>query len=351
LTFSIAVFILTVGGFKMADLKTTYMGIGLANPFIAGASDLTADLDTLKKIEDAGAGAVVLKSLFEEQIQLERFALEEDEHRGEARYAEMATIFPRLKHAGPKEHLLWVKKAKERLRIPVIASLNAVKRETWMEYARLLADQGVDGLELNFFAVPRDAETPGARIEEEQLEVVSGISELKIPFAVKLSPFYSNPLNFMSRAVTAGARALVLFNRFFHPDIDPVSGKMTQPLNLSSQTDNRLPLRYTGLMYGAVDADVCAGTGIMRGADAAKMILAGAAAVQTVSALYRRGIGALSEMREELSAWMRGKGHASLADFRGSLSQKNCGDPWAYTRAQYAKLLLNPKEFMEPVRT
>jgi dihydroorotate dehydrogenase (fumarate) len=335
----------------MADLGTEYMGIRLANPLIAGASDLTANVDTLKKIEDAGAGAVVLKSLFEEQIQLERFALEEDRHRGEAVYAEMASIFPHFEHAGPREHLMWVKKSRQSVKIPVIASLNAVERDTWIEYARLLADQGVDGLELNFFATPRDAEVPGSRIEEEQLEVIAQVSSLKIPVAVKLSQFYSNPLNFISRVVKAGARGLVLFNRFFHPDIDAESAAMTQPFNFSVPADNRLPLRYAGLLYGYVNADMCAATGIMSGADAAKMILAGASAVQMVTALYKQGIGVIGRIRDDLSGWMRRKGYASIADFRGLLSRKNGDNPWAYTRAQYAKMLLDPKNFMEPVKT
>jgi dihydroorotate dehydrogenase (fumarate) len=335
----------------MADLKTSYMGLELANPLIAGASDLTADVDTIKRIADAGAGAIVLKSLFEEQIQLERFALEEDQHRGEAVYSEMTSIFPAFKHAGPGEHLMWVKKSRQSVKIPVIASLNAVERDTWVEYARRLADQGVDGLELNFFATPRDSETPGSRIEEEQLEVIGQVAELKIPVAVKLSQFYSNPLNFITRAARAGARGLVLFNRFFHPDIDAESASIKQPFNFSIAADNRLPLRYTGLLYGNVEADVCAGTGIMSGTDTAKMILAGASAVQVVTVLYRQGIGVIPKILDGLSAWMGRKNYASLADCRGLLSQKNGENPWAYTRAQYAKMLLNPKDFMEPVRT
>jgi dihydroorotate dehydrogenase (fumarate) len=335
----------------MTDLRTSYMGIELANPIVAGASDLTASMDTIKRIEEAGAGALVLKSLFEEQIQLERFKLDEDQHRGEAVYAEMASIFPKFQHAGPKEHLMWVRKTKASVKIPVIASLNAVNLETWTEYAKLMAEEGVDGLELNFFATPRDAETRGSAVEEEQLEVVSAVtSSIKIPVAVKLSHFYSNPLNFITRAVKAGARGLVLFNRLFHPDIDIESQSLTQPFNFSARADNRLPLRYAGLLYGGLAADVCASTGVMTGVDLTKMLLAGAAAVQVVTSLYRHGIQIVGKMNEELARWMEKKGYASIADFRGKLSQKNTADPWAYTRAQYAKMLLSLKEFMEPVR-
>ncbi len=335
----------------MADLSTTYLGLPLRNPIIAGASDLTSNLDTIKHIEQAGAGAVVLKSLFEEQIQLERMRLEDDLHTGEARYAEMVTIFPNLAHAGPKEHLLRLRAAKAAVQIPVIASLNATSRSTWIEYAKAFAEEGADALELNFFATPRDAEVAGATIEEEQLDIVREVRAVaRVPVAVKLSLFYSNPLNFVSRVDREGVRGLVLFNRFFEPDIDIERESIALPFNFSSQQDSRLPLRYAGLLYGKVKADVCASTGIMTGADVAKMILAGAAAVQVVTTLYRHRVSTIERMLEQLSTWMDRKGHGSLADFRGSLSAERAEDSWAYTRAQYAKMLLNPKEFMEEIR-
>ena len=335
----------------MADLRTTYMGIQLSNPLIAGASDLTANMDTISRIEEEGAGAMVLKSLFEEQIQMERFRLEEDQHRGEALYSEMATIFPTFNHAGPREHLMWVRKTKTVVKIPVIASLNAVNKATWVEYAKLLAEEGVDGLELNFFATPRDADTTGSSVEEEQLDALAAVtSTVKAPVAVKLSHFYSNPLNFMKKAVEAGARGLVLFNRLFQPDIDIENRTITLPFNFSARVDHKLPLRYAGLLYGEISADVCASTGIMTGVDVVKMLLAGASAVQTVTSLYRHGIGMIGKMKEELSKWMDRKLYASIADFKGALSRKNTKDPWAYSRAQYAKMLLDPKQFMEPIR-
>jgi len=335
----------------MASLQTRFMGLTLENPIIAGASDLTANVDSIKRIEEAGAGALVLKSLFEEQIQLERLRLEEDLSTGEGIYAEMISIFPKMQHAGPKEHLMWVRKAKEAVRIPVIASLNAVSLATWVEYAKLLAEQGVDGLELNFFATPRDFDLGAARVEEEQLEAVREVRRaVKIPLAVKLSLFYSNPLNFIARLDREGVNGLVLFNRFFQPDINVESESMTLPFNFSAPVDSRLPLRFAGLLFGRLKADVCASTGIMSGADVAKMLLAGAPAVQVVTGLYRNGVKSLKTMREELLRWMEKKSYASIEDFRGKLSAKNAKDPWAYTRAQYAKMLLNPKEFMEPAR-
>jgi dihydroorotate dehydrogenase (fumarate) len=335
----------------MADLQTRYLGLTLKNPIVAGASDLTANLDSIKRIEEAGAGAIVLKSLFEEQIQLERFKLAEDLARGEALNAEMTTIFPKLQHAGPKEHLLWVRKAKAAVKVPVIASLNCVNRATWVEYAKALADEGVDALELNFFATPRDAEVSGARVEEEQLEVVRAVkAAVRAPLAVKLSVFYANPLNFIARLDREGVAGVVLFNRFFQPDIDPETESIGMPFNFSAPADSRLPLRFAGLLHGSIGADVCASTGIMSGTDVARMLLAGAAAVQVVTALYRNKVSCIAKMTADLGAWMDRRGHGKIADVLGTLSAKNAKDSWAYTRAQYAKMLLSPKQFMEEVR-
>ena len=332
----------------MSSLGTRYMGIPLANPVIAGASDLTANVDSIRRIEEAGAGAVVLKSLFEEQIQAESFLLEEDLQAGESISPEMSHLYPKVQHGGPKEHLMWVKKSKAAVKIPVIASLNAVNKATWVEYARALADQGVDGLELNFFATPRDFDTDGARVEAEQVEAISEVRKaVRIPLAVKLSVFYSNPLHFLRRLDEAGINAFVLFNRFFQPDVDPESESIVMPMNYSTAADSRLPLRFAGLVYGKVKADVCASTGVATAADAAKMILAGAAAVQVVTALYRTGLKAITQIRDGLSAWMDKKSYASIDAFRGKLSAKNAKDPWAYTRAQYAKMLLGRKDWAE----
>jgi dihydroorotate dehydrogenase (fumarate) len=332
----------------MGILAARFMGIPLANPVIAGASDLTANVDSIRRIEEAGAGAVILKSLFEEQIQAESFLLEEDLQAGESISPEMSHLYPKVQHGGPKEHLMWVKKSKAAVKIPVIASLNAVNKATWVEYARALADQGVDGLELNFFATPRDFDISGARIEEEQLEAIVEIRRtVRLPLAVKASVFYSNPLNFLRRLDEAGVNGLVLFNRFFQPDVDPESESVTMPMNYSAPADSRLPLRFAGLLFAKVKADVCASTGIATGADAAKMLLAGASAVQVVTALYRSGVRAITRIREDLEAWMQKKSYTSLEQFRGKLSAQNAKDPWAYTRAQYAKMLLGTKEWAE----
>ena len=336
----------------MGSLQTHFMGLPLANPIVAGSSDLTSNVDSIKRMEEAGVGAIVLKSLFEEQVQLERFKLEEDLEAGNDLYGEMATIFPKLQHAGAKEHLMWVKKAREAVKIPVIASLNAVARATWVEYARQLADQGVDGLELNFFATPRDFDTTGASVEEEQLQIVREVrAAVKLPFAVKLSVFYSNPLNLIARMDREGARTFVLFNRFFQPDINTETESITQPFNFSIEADNRLPLRFAGLLHGKIKGDVCASTGIMTGADVVKMILAGASSVQVVTGLYRQGVKSIRTILDEITHWMDARSYGSIDAFRGKLSAKNAKDPWAYTRAQYAKMLLSPKEFTESVKS
>jgi len=327
----------------MADLKAAYMGITLNNPVIAGASELSSHMNSIKKIEDAGAGALVIKSLFEEQIQLERARFYEEQHQYDGINAEMSGMYPDMEHSGPEEHLMWVRKAKEAVSIPVIASLNAVNSETWVEWALKLEQTGVDGLELNFFANPELQEEEGATIEKNQMSVVAEIVQaVKIPVSVKLSMFYTAPISVAKKFTKSGAKGLVLFNRFFQPDIDVEKESITIPLNLSSNTAHRLPLRYSGLLFGETDASICASSGIVDGLDAAKMLLAGADVVQVVSTLYRNKITQIGRIVDELSRWMDAKGYTTLADFHGKMSRKKSVDPWAYKRAQYVKLLMKP---------
>ena len=332
----------------MLDLSTTYMGIPLKNPIMAGASKLTGHLDVIKKIEASGAGAIVVKSLFEEEIQFERLKLDEDLDRYTERNPEMVSLFPGFEHAGPKEHLLWLEKVKKSVSIPVIASLNAVYPETWVEYAKLLAETGVDGLELNFYSIHGDLDKDAAVIEREQIEVLKAVKKaVSIPVSVKLSTFYSNPVNFISRLDKAGAGAIVLFNRFFQPDIDILENKNLFPLNLSHSEDYRLPLRFAGLLHGKIKSCISCNTGIFEGEDVVKMMLAGACTVQVVSALFKNGVQHIETMLASLENWMKAKGHQSLKDFRGAMSEKNNPEPWVYTRAQYVTLLLNPEKYME----
>lgn len=336
----------------MADLTTTYMGIPLRSPIIVGASGLTRTMEFLAALEGMGAGAVVTKSLFEEQIQLERFKFDEDLHKNDCRHAEMITVHPTIRFVGPADHLAWVRKVRKAVSIPVIASLNATNRKTWLDYAKLLEDTGVNGLECNFFAAPRHPETAAESIEDEQAALVAALTqEVAIPVSLKLSPFYSNLLNMIPRLDEAGAAGLVLFNRLFEPDISVETERTISPLNLSHDTDYRLALRYTALLEGTVKADLCASGGLFSAEHVAKMILVGASSVQMVSALMKHGPSHIRAVLTELSAWMDGKGYATLADFRGKLSQRHVKDPGAYTRAQYASLLMNPEALLHNAPT
>ena len=332
----------------MANLQASYMGIELKNPIIAGASELTRNIDSIKKLEEAGAAALVTKSLFEEQIQLERFKLEEEATMYNERHAQMTSLFPQMEHSGPEEHLMWVKKSKEAVGIPVIGSLNCVNHDTWLEYAKMMQDTGVDGLELNFYASPRDIATSGASVEDEQIAIAEAVVKaVSIPVGVKLSVFYSNPLNVVSRFDNAGVRGAVLFNRLFQPDIDIEKEKNALPFNLSSNIDSRLPLRFAGLLYGNIQADVCSSTGIFDGEDVVKMLLAGAQCVQVVSTLFINKMTHIQTMLKSLEAWMDGKGYSGLEDFRGKMSKKNSKDPWTYERAQYVKLLFEAENIIK----
>jgi dihydroorotate dehydrogenase (fumarate) len=283
-------------------------------------------------------------SLFEEQIQLEGFQLDEDLTDFDNLYAEMTTIFPNIEYAGPDEHLMWVRRAKEAVSIPVFASLNAVSHETWVEYARLLAETGVDGLELNFYATPMDFGRDAATIEDEQVATVRAVKEaVSIPCAVKLSSSYTNTLQFISRLDAQGLDGVVVFNRLFQPEIDVNDECHVSPLRLSHEGDAGLPLRFAGLLYDRIKADVCTSSGVFNGDDAIQALLAGATCVQVVSTLYKNRIAQMAELVTGLEDWMAAKGYDAVDDFRGKLSYASSAGRWAYTRAQYVKLLLKPE--------
>ncbi len=332
----------------MADLKTRFMGIEVKNPIVVGACNLSQKPETLIQLEKAGASAVVYKSLFEEQIQYERVQLQENLHEYDDRHAEHPTMHPNISHAGPKEYLMGLKKAKEILSIPLIASLNAIYPETWVEYAQLLQDTGVDGIELNFYSAPKDTGADAAGIEARQIEILREIKKVvNIPVAVKLGPFYSNPLHVISQMDEVGVNGFVIFNRLFQPDIDVDQEAHVFPFNLSTEGDYRLPLRFTGLLYNRVKGNICSNTGIFTGKDVARMILAGADSTQVVSAIYKHKPGHIATMLSGLESWMESKGYNSLSDFRGKLSRASSRDPFAYTRAQYVDILMNPEEIIK----
>jgi dihydroorotate dehydrogenase (fumarate) len=325
----------------MADLSTTYLGLALRNPFIAGASGYTANLDRIRQLEEAGAGALVTASLFEEQIQYESYRLEEDLSRFDNLSQEVVDVFPQLKHGGAKEHLMWVRRTKEAVRIPVIASLNAVHGDTWTRYAQELEGAGADALELNFYATPSDAESGAAEIEKEQVAAIRAVvKKVKIPVSVKLSSFYTNPLHFLRQLDQEGVRGFVLFNRLFQPDLDAEREANRYEHTFTAPGEHLAALRFTALAYGNLKGEVCASGGIFTAADAAKLLLAGAACVQVVSTLYRNKIAYLGALIRDLTAWMEAKGYRDLNACRGRLSARKNSDPGFYRRAQYVKNLL-----------
>ncbi|MFZ4400680.1 MAG: dihydroorotate dehydrogenase-like protein [Bacteroidales bacterium] len=337
----------------MANLSVKYLGLDLKNPIIMGASNIVDDFDNLKRLEDAGAAAIVYKSLFEEQIQLESLQLEENLREYENRNAEMTSLFPDLEHGGADEHLEKLRKAKAAVKIPVIASLNALNKDTWIEYAQRIAETGVDAIELNLYATPKDADKDCKSIINEQLDTISNVKKVvNIPISVKLSPFYSNVLNIVSRMYDEGGDGFVLFNRLYQPDIDIDKEALNFPYHLSNEQDNRLPLRFAGLLYGNFRGNICSNTGIFNGRDVVKMLLAGADCTQVVSTIYKNGIEHITLMLKEIETWMDVKGYKEINDFKGKVSRKNLKDPYAYRRAQYVDIIMKSDEIFKkyPVR-
>jgi dihydroorotate dehydrogenase (fumarate) len=337
----------------MNNLKTKYMGIELDNPIILGASNLASDPDKLKKAEEQGAGAIVYKSLFEEQIQLESYLLDEKLNEFNDLHAEMVQIHPNIQHAGPEEHLNSIRKARESLSIPLIASLNAVNKETWLKYAALLTETGVDGLELNFYQIPMDFNINSRDVENDQIDILKEIRKrISIPISVKLSPDYSNILNFIRQLDNEGVDAFVLFNAFFQPDIDVINVKHIKSSHLSHKGDYKKSLRYAGLLSGNIRGDICSSHGIFDGADVARLLLSGASCVQIVSTVYKNGLSQIGKIKNDLSDWMDSKNYKSIDEFRGLLSKNRlAGNPFIYKRAQYVDLLLNSEEITEVDRT
>jgi dihydroorotate dehydrogenase (fumarate) len=326
----------------MTNLKTKYMGIKLETPLVAAASSVSSMLDSIKKVEQAGAGALVIRSLFEEQIQFNAQKMEDALSVGAYNSPESLDYFPKIEHGGADEHLMWIEKTRAEVKLPLIASLNAISPGAWTEYAKRLEDTGVDGLELNVYNIPADPKKTSADIESELFEIVdSVVGEVKIPVSVKLSPFYTGMANVAHRLEEHKVSALVLFNRFLQPDIDVEEQAPKVEMTYSTAAEMRLPLRWVGLLFGRVKVDLALNTGVHSGRDAAKAFLAGATIVQTASALLKNGIPYLSTMLRDLEAWMEEAGYESLEDFRGKLSQKETLDPLAFERAQYVKLLMS----------
>ncbi len=330
------------------NLSINYGGLMLNNPIVIGASNIVSDVSNLKKLEEAGAGAIVYKSLFEEQLQLESYLLDQVQESFSNWDAEHTSFFPTVRHAGPAEHLRLLKDAKSNLTIPLIGSLNCVNDDSWLEYGLKMEDTGIDALELNFYSNNIDFELNAEAIEAKHIKTLELMrAGIRLPLFVKLSPFYSNTLNLISRMDTVGVDGFVLFNRLFQPDIDIDKMEHHYPYNFSSESDNRLALRYAGLLHKKINASVISNTGILNGKDVIKMLLAGADAVQVVSAIYKKGIPTIGVMLQEMESWMRKKGFNSIFDFQGRLSKENLTDPFAYKRAQYVDILMKSELFMQ----
>lgn len=329
----------------MKNLETSYMGIRLKSPVILGACDLSSQPDTLKKAEQEGASAVVYKTIFEEQIQIENLQHDELVTEYDDIHAEMVTLHPTIERSDVEYYLVKLRRVKERLSVPVIASLNAVNESSWFRYAKLIEETGVDGIELNLYQTPTRFDLDAAAIEQRQIEIVEGIKkQLTIPVSVKLSPDYTNLLHFAQRMDQIKVNGMVLFNAFFQPDIDIETGKHRRAFNLSKKGDYKESLRYAGMLYGRVNADVCSSRGIYSSDDVIKLILSGASCVQVVSAVYRHGTGVIHEINQGISEWMERKGYDSIEQFKGKLSDSvlNKSDNLLiYKRAQYIDLLLH----------
>ncbi len=326
----------------MPDLTTTYLGLQLRNPLVASASPLSKKVDTVRRLEDAGAAAVVMYSLFEEQITHESQELDHYLERGTHSYAESLSYFPDLGSynlwSGPYlEHLHRVKRAVD---IPVIGSLNGISSGGWVQYAQRIEQAGADALELNIYYLPTDPNLSGAELEEEYVKLVREVrATVKIPIALKLSPFFTSLPHIARRFVEAGANGLVLFNRFYQPDFDLEELEVIPNLELSTSHELRLPLRWIALLYGRIETDFALTSGVHTAQDVLKAVMAGASVAMTTSALLEYGIGRLTHILTDLQTWMEEHEYESITSMKGSMSQRAVAEPAAFERANYMKVL------------
>jgi dihydroorotate dehydrogenase (fumarate) len=324
------------------DLATRYMGLTLKNPLVASASPLNTDIGNLRKLEDAGAAAVVLPSVFEEQIEADAARYDEVTALPAESFAEALTYFPDRTdyRVGPHAYLDLVRRARAAVDIPVIASLNGTTSEGWISYAGLLEEAGASALELNIFFIPADMSLTGAAVEARYLEIVRSVRAIaRVPLAVKLSPYFSAPGHMAQELAAAGADALVLFNRFYQPDIDLARLAVLNDLNLSRPSEIRLPLLWLAILSGRIKASLAATTGVTSVDEVVKYLLVGADVVMTTSALLRGGIGTMATLVADLETWLEARGFASVGAMRGIMDQRSLDDPQAFERANYIKIL------------
>ena len=324
------------------DLTTTYLGLQLSHPIMPGASPLADDLDSVKKLEDAGASAIVMRSLFEEQILREQLGAQEHIHALEGSHAEALSYLPPTSvfALGPEMYLEQLRKVRAAVAVPVIASLNGTTPGGWVDYARLMEQAGAHALELNLYTIPTDAEESAQAVEDRGIAVVSAVAAVvKIPVAVKLSPFYSSLPHFTKRVAGAGAQGVVLFNRFYQPDIDVEELDVVRALHLSDSSELLLRLRWLAILSGRTKLSLSVSGGVHTALDAVKAMMTGAHSVQVVSALLKRGPGYLRTIIDEVRAWMEEHEYESVAQLTGSMNLERCPEPSAYERGNYMSLL------------
>lgn len=324
------------------DLSTTYLGLKLKSPIVASSSPLSQRVEDIRRLEEAGAGAVVMFSIFEEQIRHDAEALDHLLTAGSESFAEALSYFPDVGDyaVGTGKYLDLLHSAVSTVHIPVIGSINGVSPEGWIDYARQIEQTGAAAIELNAYYIATDADRTSEIVEQMYLDVVREVkAAVKIPVAMKLSPFFSATANMARRLAEAGADGLVLFNRFYQPDFDLDEMEVRSDLNLSTSAELRLPLRWIAILYGRVPCSLAATTGVHTGRDVAKCLLAGADVAMTCSALLKNGIGHLRVMLDELRDWMASKEYETVAEMKGAMSQQAVANPAAFERANYIKIL------------
>lgn len=324
------------------NLTTRYMGLTLKNPLVASASPLSQKIDTIRQLEDHGASAVVLFSLFEEQIRHDADALEYFMSVGTDSFGEALSYFPVVNgcDVGPSQYLELIRKAKSAVDIPIVASLNGTTDRGWIDFAALMEDAGADAIELNIYYIPTAMHRTGAQVEEQYLDVVARVkTAVSIPVAVKVGPYFSSFAHMAGRLDRAGANALVLFNRFYQPDFDIEARTVLPTLALSSTDEIRLPLLWIALLHGHVNCSLAATTGVHSAVEVIKYLMAGADIVMSTSALLRHGPSWLSRVITNLTEWMEKKGYDSVDQLRGSMSQKSLPDSMAFVRGNYIRIL------------
>lgn len=323
-------------------LNTNYLGLLLKNPIVASSSPLSHNVDSIRRLEDAGAAAVVMYSLFEEQITFDSFYVDYYLTNSTNSYAESLSYFPEMEsyNVWPDEYMNLIRRAKEAVDIPVIGSLNGVSAGGWTDYAALIEEAGADAIELNVYYIPTNENLKGTEIENIYFEILRDVkSSVSIPIAMKLSPYFSATANMAKRLVEEGANGLVLFNRFYQPDIDLETLEVVPRLVLSNSAELRLPLRWVAILYGQLMADLAITTGIHSSQDVLKALMAGAKVTMMASELLQNGIRRISVILDEIQSWMNTHEYESVAQMIGSMSQQHCAEPAAFERANYMKML------------